>query len=110
IGDIPRSHHCPRDLRPPDGTSGLLPGLHQYRFEVNRHPKLRQPRAELLDPCHPLRALLREEGRQLAVAWIDEVPEQVDVAPTLDGRDFDTGNDLDAARLRRRLNVGYGRD
>src|SRR5262245_27700758 len=101
IGDIPRRHHRPRDLRSPDGTSALLPGLHQYSSEINRHPKLRQPQSVLLDACYPLRALRCEERRQLGVAWIDEVPEQMYVAATLDGGDFDTRNDLDAARLRR---------
>ena len=110
VNDIPGGDHRPRDLRPPHGTSALFAGLHHYRCNVDRHPELRQPRAERFDACDPLATLLREERRQFGIAWIDEVPEQVYVAAIFDRRDFDTRNDLDAARLRRRLNLRYRRD
>ena len=101
--------HRTGNLRPAERATALASDLLNECSDVNRDAELPQPRADRLDTGQARRALRAKERTQPRIKRIEEIPEDMHVAPVLDGRNLDAADRLDAARARGDAHLGDGR-
>ena len=100
VGDISRLDHRARDVRTPDGSTGLAVNLLQQRLDVDRNAMGGQPRTNRFDAGDALCALPRQQLRQRLVPYVEHVAKHVQIPACLDGGNLDAGHGVDAPPMR----------
>ena len=95
VSDVPCSHHRACDLWTSDGAARVLPRLIHHRTNIDWKTERGEPFGHRLHAGDARRALRGKEGGEGFVGRIDEVPEDMDVGPVLDGGDLDAADRLD---------------
>lgn len=110
IGNMPARDERTGDFGPAKRLPGLLGGLRQNAFAVDVHIQFDQPIEYFDHAPYAVRALTREELRELRVVVVEKIAKDMDIEPVVDRGNLDARDNPKPERRGSRARSRYAGD